>query len=485
MNAVRHSIPLAALLVSAVLAHPSLAADEDPCSTPTGRDETVCLLIQAGDEERDLRPEAFFFESSRVMVASTTFASGASKTGDQDRLAVEVEFTETVFPYQNRASAPDRHFGGTTFRIGFSPMYRVRIWHERSAPVRVPSFMPKILVQWSLVSKRERGRQWGERTDGQAVVSRAIPLTSVMLSAGHHSNGQDGCLYTDASGRLPDPCLPDPAGIRINRLNGSFSTNYVEASINKMHLSLARAGRTGGSDELRLRTGRTEGALSPNERGEEARGFDSRYSRDRPAGDQLWTGDRRAKHAVFYGFTYQYNFPFDTAGGAVEEPVRPIYGMHRFRAQVGFERFSTIRGGSERRLAPRVFRRVSEARFKVRGWIEISNKSANSADCGPGQRPCAPEFGWGGDAIVGLGSKTDGLGVYARFFQGQDYYNLSFPYRKDNRFQFGLAFSPGRSGGPTFPVLAQERLDEERALTDDEWRAYRDEVRCRVRTQGR
>ena len=55
------------------------------------------------------------------------------------------------------------------------------------------------------------------------------------LIAGHHSNGQDGCLLTT---QTRDPttseCVPPgtPTAETINRRDGSFSTNYIRTGIN-------------------------------------------------------------------------------------------------------------------------------------------------------------------------------------------------------------------------------------------------------------
>jgi hypothetical protein len=187
----------------------------------------------------------------------------------------------------------------------------------------------------------------------------------------------------------------------------------------------------------------------------------------------VWVGERSALYSWFGGVTYEWHFPFNSFGGALEKPVRPIYGMHRFRGLVGFELMP--RDDKPRRFPPRL---------KVSAWLQATTKSADSADCGPGAhtsslaRPCAPAWGFGADLNAGLGSKVDYLGVYARFFHGQDYYNLSFTHRKDDRFQLGLSFTPGRSRAPSFPVLAERVEQEEQRYDDDgKWPQYRTCVR--------
>lgn len=80
-------------------------------------------------------------------------------------------------------------------------------------------------------------------------------------------------------------------------------------------------------------------------------------------------------------------------------------------------------------------------------------------------------------------SKVDYLGAYARFFQGQDYYNLSFTHRKQNRLQAGLSFTPGRSRGPSFPTLDKRVLAEESKYSERAWREYKRYVLCNAKAK--
>jgi hypothetical protein len=433
------------LLGALVTCAPVLAAgDKASCDFTGSAGATVCAFREAAGEDPDLRSEAYFFEPSKVLVGHGAFAKGAEPaSGSQSQLALEVEFNETIFPYQNRASARDRHFGGWTWAVGLTPMYRVRIWRERSAPVRVPSFMPKGTVQFNRLAARSVGRQWGERASGRWGV---VGMTTFMTTIGHHSNGQDGCLFADQSGNgfaPPELCPTDPTDIRVNRLNGSFSTNYVQLSVFQTFFRLRRAGRDRAL--LRSRAG-------------------------------LWADERRPEDALFGGATYELNFPFDSFGGAIEKPVRTVYGMNRVRVVAGYRRYSA---DGPKRGVPQM---------TITAWLQLIDKSRDSLDCdqagtvGYASRPCAPRWGWGADASVGLGSRIDFLGLYGRFYQGQDYYNLSFTHRKDNRLQFGLSFSPGRSRGPSFPVVEGRVLAEETEYAARGcFTAYRRYVRANAR----
>lgn len=416
-------------------------------------DEDVARGLGQYKKNRDLRPEASLLEPSKVLILPhLLLRSGGTTLGSRD-LAIEVEFNETFFPYQNPPSATDRHFGGWIAKVGITPMYRVRIWKERSAPVRVPSFMPKGTIHLEYSSSREQGLQWGETFKDHRIAAKAIVLHTIMLTPlGHHSNGQDGCLFADSTGiGFPTeecPSSPPPDSIRINRLNGSFSTNYAEASYFYRRLMLAP--------------------------------LDLRYDVASSV-PGLWDGERRAKYSWFAGATYQFNYPVDLAGGALEKPVRPIYGMNRLRVTAGFEKHWVETGAPEPRLWHRLYQRFTENAFKGRVWLEVTDKKANAADCvasgPPGQQPaCAPKVSWGVDFTVGLLSKADGLGLYTRFLHAQDYYNLSFSQRKDNRFQAGLSFSLSRGRGLAFPVLNQMVLKNELASTLS-WAEYRRRVK--------
>jgi hypothetical protein len=448
-----------------LLAAGPLAASEPPPDVPT-QDEVIERLVTYRPN-RELRPEVSLFEPSKVFLLPHLLqGSSNSATGRQDQLKIEVEFNETFFPYQNPPSSTDRHFGGGIHKLGFTPMYRVRIWKEDSAPVRVPSFMPKLTLQWEYLARRERGLQWGQTHDRSGeVVTRAIGLHTAMLTVGHHSNGQDGCLFADAAGvgypRERCPESPDPGTIRINRLNGSFSTNYVEASYFFRRISLPR--KKDGSD-------------------------DPRYVVDaRIPG--LWDGELRAHHAWLIGASYQYHLPFDSFGGALEKPVRPIYGMNRVRLTGSYEKYWVETGTAEARFFARLWRRLKETGFKVRAWTEITDKSRDTADCGPsgplgGDAACAPQVGWGLDLTIGLFSKADGLGVYTRYMQAQDYYNLSFSQKKRDEFQVGLSFSLSRARGQAFPLINSQVLTSE-PQDPDRWDDYRHNVAKAVKARQR
>lgn len=80
-----------------------------------------------------------------------------------------------------------------------TPQIILRMYREESFPVRTPSYMPQITVYYLLNEDQKLG------------------TLSVYGRLAHHSNGQDGnFLNEDGS---------------INRISGSFSTNYLELGL--------------------------------------------------------------------------------------------------------------------------------------------------------------------------------------------------------------------------------------------------------------
>jgi hypothetical protein len=115
--------------------------------------------------------------------------------------------------------APD--FAARSWSFSVTPMVRLRMFSTRSNPVRTPSFMPKFNLQFF----------WASLIDPSLRLDS--PIRIVALNAipwGHHSNGQEGCLYTDqtmdANGSCLDGVLPPGTRRTTNKVNGSFSTNY-------------------------------------------------------------------------------------------------------------------------------------------------------------------------------------------------------------------------------------------------------------------
>lgn len=127
------------------------------------------------------------------------------------------------------------HWG---WQVSTTPMVKLRMFDETSAPVRTPSYMPKGTIQ--VVRMRNLSPA---PTDDEAARYRG-PVEMWLFDIipfGHHSNGQNGCLFVEQSRNAEGECIA-PTGtqaVTVNKNDGSFSTNYVEAALfyGRMHLT--------------------------------------------------------------------------------------------------------------------------------------------------------------------------------------------------------------------------------------------------------
>ena len=198
----------------------------------------LCQVDAALAQDLSMRPIVPFLEGTDVFVSS-----------DHD-----VRFEAAIFPHlvawQNfdtlldaRVKESDRHI---FWVISGTPAVRLKMFQSESAPVRTPSYMPRGGVQliYSVDYKCGAAGQVLKRTNGVPECGESKPRQRPSVSlwefhgfVGHHSNGQDGCLYEEQS--RPEgggPCEPSFAGAAqpgvVNKKDGSFSTNYVRAGVN-------------------------------------------------------------------------------------------------------------------------------------------------------------------------------------------------------------------------------------------------------------
>jgi hypothetical protein len=119
----------------------------------------------------------------------------------------------------------------TAKMVVLTPMFRIRQLTDKaasSAPVRTPSFMPKLTAQ--LLASHRLGDP-----DQRA----GFPFSSVLIGVGgtfgHYSNGQAGCFRSNQRHKNGDDgdCELDPAAPAgsdsLNTADGSFSTWYFRA----------------------------------------------------------------------------------------------------------------------------------------------------------------------------------------------------------------------------------------------------------------
>lgn len=126
--------------------------------------------------------------------------------------------------------------GGWTFSTGLALLATVRMTNEPSTPIRTPSYEPRLRLQ---VFRLSAPRVSGDRATRL--------LGALELAAAHYSNGQKGCALADhlrGSGFSDFDCIPqtDPPSTELNVLDGSFTTNYLGASLAGRWTSLPAAG---------------------------------------------------------------------------------------------------------------------------------------------------------------------------------------------------------------------------------------------------
>jgi hypothetical protein len=129
------------------------------------------------------------------------------------------------------------------YQVSATPMVKLRMFDETSNPVRTPSYMPKGTFQLA------RFQNLTTSTDHETDEFNGGPIAMWLIDTipfGHHSNGQDGCLFTSEQRDAEGECVEVvPVETKtINKQNGSFSTNYIEAMVfyGRMYLDARGAG---------------------------------------------------------------------------------------------------------------------------------------------------------------------------------------------------------------------------------------------------
>jgi hypothetical protein len=227
-----------------------------------------------GSTETNRPPIIPFLEGTDVFWSLQSGKEGRPKFPS----VLEADIFPHLVVYQNFTDlvdidklAEERRFRNFAISISGTPAVRIRMLRETSNPVRTPSYMPRgnfqllwarnlrgQIMERATVKARERGaiesaapatpttpagaQPKVERGDVESAAA-ALPQVSLWeahVIIGHHSNGQDGCLSEDQEREIfPDGTKGDcfPAGITptaetVNRVDGSFSTNYIRSGIN-------------------------------------------------------------------------------------------------------------------------------------------------------------------------------------------------------------------------------------------------------------
>jgi hypothetical protein len=267
-------------------------------------------------------------------------------------LVVYQNFTDVIDAGRQSARGEPRRIAWV---ISGTPAVRIRMFEEISNPVRTPSYMPRGNVQMILARGiREALAAGGEKRN-------RVTLWEGHAIIGHHSNGQDGCLYQDEV-RNGELCEVDPtstAGHVINTHDGSFSTNYARIGVN----------------------------------------FRRNY-----LDDDLWANREWGLRA-----DVEQHFRMDPL-------IRDLYGRTRFELAASY-------ANRETRMCRRRLDVSGSAKAIVGADAEVWPVAITA------QVSCFP-FSRGG------------WGFFARYYGGQDYYNIGF-LENVQRFQVGATFNQG------------------------------------------
>jgi len=185
-------------------------------------------LVLPRPPPRRLLPHYEFLEDSTF----DYFVPNVGPAGDEP-LAFEAQAAPHLFlwnGWQKVQWQPLWH-GGWIHSAAVTFLLRLRMVADRSAPVRPPSYMPRLDYQ--------AFRVWKTRRDRVHVVElRLTPW-------GHHSNGQQFCSFVEGDpGGVPgsQPCIPidprDPPTDEVNYRSGDFSTSFFIAGAHYAHLWL-------------------------------------------------------------------------------------------------------------------------------------------------------------------------------------------------------------------------------------------------------
>jgi hypothetical protein len=173
-------------------------------------------------QDTDNRSAPVFLERSYI-----------STRAPRNDLLFEAQLAPHLFLHQGFYQEMGRVFEKPTVATAFSftPMVRLRMLSTNSFPVRTPSYMPKLNFQFF----RARAVDASRRLNSPIGV---FAINTVLW--GHHSNGQEGCLFSDQVD-TPDGCVdtgPTADQREVNRTDGSFSTNYFRVGVAYRNMQL-------------------------------------------------------------------------------------------------------------------------------------------------------------------------------------------------------------------------------------------------------
>jgi hypothetical protein len=336
--------------------------------------------VRAQPRDADLldvdRKVSYFLERSYIVYA---FPQRDLVPHDKT-LLFEAQIAPNFFLYQDvarKATDLASTLTATAYSLAITPMVRLRQTNSWSQPVRTPSYMPKVTVQVFFL--RQLAKDAARRRRAGVLIAQGV--------VGHHSNGQDGCLfegYTAQGTGEGRTCVPD-AGTdtqhpAINRVDGSFSTNYVQ-----LGAFYKRVTADQNNEFLKSWGGGMQGEVNPN------------------------------------------------GAFGIDPQMRDTYGQRRMKV-VG-----ELIG--ERPCVP-----VVHWCPTGRGRLEASVEHLFGASPLVSSNKISVEAAWARKQSARL---FGGYGAMLRYYRGQDYYNLGF-LTQVSVVQFGMVIDPGRFGAFPF-----------------------------------
>jgi hypothetical protein len=265
-----------------------------------------------------------------------------------------------------------------------TPAVRIRMLPARSAPVRTPSYMPRGNFQFLRVRGLKDGAPADQRDtprDRETFIEelRRVPRVSLWelhVIGGHHSNGQEGCLSTEQD-IVPAPPAPDGECFPAGLVPTQRTINRIDGSFASQFFF-----RFGGN-----------------------------YSRNWLRDEETASGTplRQAFRELRFSAEYEWH-----PRALVDDQMRDIYGRHR--ANLG----------------------AAYAKKDVR-WCQRRFEVSSSLVWNPGV--IDPELDVSGSVQASCFPWVNGgWGFFARWYAGQDYYNVGF-LDDINRLQVGLTFN--------------------------------------------
>jgi len=153
---------------------------------------TICVLIFITEVEGQSTNSVWSSELTVISLVNqgNSYITFPTDIGNIEPLWFEADLSPEFYI---RKSKDSRLMGVLT------PQIIIRMYQERSFPVRTPSYMPQITAYYLMSPKKDKN------------------TFSVFGKIAHHSNGQDGDFYLENG--------------KINLLSGDFATNYFEIGI--------------------------------------------------------------------------------------------------------------------------------------------------------------------------------------------------------------------------------------------------------------